>query len=155
MNGHTPPALIPAAWLVLVATVLAYLTGVISVGYLSPPIAGVVANLEAVVATVLAWVLLGEHLGLPQVAGGLLVLAGAFAAQISKPAAVETGTAGRSDGATEVVAGATAPGSAASGAAPSGSTASRAVGTAQEGRERVAAAERGVSGRSSRTSRSD
>ncbi|MFJ9845645.1 EamA family transporter [Kitasatospora sp. NPDC101155] len=160
MNGHTLPALIPAAWMVLVATVLAYLTGVISVGYLSPPIAGVVANLEAVVATVLAWVLLGEHLGLPQVAGGLLVLAGAFAAQISKPAAVETGAAGRSGGATEVVAGATAPGSAASGAAPSGtapsgSTASRAVGTAQEGRERVAAAERGVSGRSSRTSRSD
>ncbi|MFE5584296.1 DMT family transporter [Kitasatospora sp. NPDC056531] len=149
MNGHTLPALIPAAWMVLVATVLAYLTGVISVGYLSPPIAGVVANLEAVVATVLAWVLLGEHLGLPQVTGGLLVLAGAFAAQISKPAVVEAGAAGHSGGVTEVVAGATA-----SGAAASGATASRAVGPAQEGRERVAAAERGVSGRSSRTSRS-
>ncbi|MFH8382947.1 EamA family transporter [Kitasatospora sp. NPDC018058] len=93
MNGHTLPALIPAAWMVLIATVLAYLTGVVSVGYLSPPIAGVVANLEAVVATVLAWVLLGEHLGLPQVAGGLLVLVGAFAAQISKPAEGEAGSA--------------------------------------------------------------
>jgi drug/metabolite transporter (DMT)-like permease len=86
MNGHSLPALLPAAWMVLVATVLAYLTGVVSVQYLSPPVAGVVANLEAVVATVLAWVLLGEHLGTPQLIGGLLVLAGAFAAQSSKPA---------------------------------------------------------------------
>ncbi|MFJ8434484.1 EamA family transporter [Kitasatospora sp. NPDC094019] len=102
MNGHTLPALIPAAWMVLVATVLAYLTGVVAVRHLSPPVAGVVANLEAVVATVLAWVLLGEHLGLPQVTGGLLVLAGAFAAQASKPAAPETvgaaGPPGAADG---------------------------------------------------------
>ncbi|MER5355701.1 EamA family transporter [Kitasatospora sp. NPDC002551] len=85
MNGHSLPALLPAAWMVLVATVLAYLTGVVAVQHLSPPVAGVVANLEAVVATALAWVLLGEHLGVPQTAGGLLVLAGAFAAQASKP----------------------------------------------------------------------
>ncbi|MFJ5926376.1 EamA family transporter [Kitasatospora sp. NPDC092948] len=81
MNGHHLPALVPALWMVLVATVLAYLTGVASVQYLSPPVAGVVANLEAVVATVLAWILLGEHLGTAQLAGGALVLAGAFAAQ--------------------------------------------------------------------------
>ncbi|WP_406113640.1 EamA family transporter [Kitasatospora purpeofusca] len=97
MNGHTLPALLPAAWMVLIATVLAYLTGVVAVRHLSPPVAGVVANLEAVVATVLAWVLLGEHLGLPQVTGGLLVLAGAFAAQASKPAAADaSGAAGKS-----------------------------------------------------------
>ncbi|MFF7455064.1 DMT family transporter [Kitasatospora sp. NPDC008115] len=113
MNGHTLPALLPAAWMVLIATVLAYLTGVVAVQHLSPPVAGVVANLEAVVATVLAWVLLGEHLGLPQTAGGLLVLAGAFAAQASKPAkaagADPAGAAGN-------------PGSAA-GAVPAGATA--------------------------------
>ncbi|WP_395296082.1 DMT family transporter [Kitasatospora hibisci] len=95
MNGHSVPALLPAAWMVLIATVLAYLTGVIAVRHLSPPVAGVVANLEAVVATVLAWILLGEHLGLPQTAGGLLVLAGAFAAQAGKPGAApeDTGSA--------------------------------------------------------------
>ncbi|MEU6232141.1 EamA family transporter [Kitasatospora sp. NPDC047058] len=112
MNGHSLPAVIPAAWMVLVATVLAYLTGVIAVKHLSPAVAGVVANLEAVVATVLAWVLLGEHLGVPQTAGGLLVLAGAFAAQASKPAgaaearavdagAAETGAAEAGAGAAE------------------------------------------------------
>ncbi|WP_371481374.1 EamA family transporter [Kitasatospora sp. NBC_00315] len=85
MNGHTLPALVPALWMILVATVLAYLTGVVAVRHLSPAVAGVVANLEAVVATVLAWVLLGEHLGPAQITGGLLVLAGAFAAQIGTP----------------------------------------------------------------------
>lgn len=84
MNGHQLPAVLPAAWMVLVATVLAYLTGVVSVRHLSPPVAGVVANVEAVVATVLAWVLLGEHLGVPQLVGGTLVLIGAFAAQASR-----------------------------------------------------------------------
>lgn len=94
MNGHRIPALLPAAWMVLVATVLAYLTGVLSVRYLSPPVAGVIANVEAVVATVLAWVLLGEHLGGPQLAGGLLVLIGAFAAQAGRaaPAPAPAGT---------------------------------------------------------------
>ncbi|MDH6135176.1 drug/metabolite transporter (DMT)-like permease [Kitasatospora sp. MAA4] len=84
MNGHLIPAVLPAVWMVLVATVLAYLTGVVSVRHLSPPVAGVVANVEAVVATVLAWVLLGEHLGAPQLLGGALVLTGAFAAQLGR-----------------------------------------------------------------------
>ncbi|MFD8480991.1 DMT family transporter [Kitasatospora sp. NPDC059673] len=86
MNGHQLPALVPALWMILIATVLAYLTGIASVQHLSPPVAGVIANLEAVVATVLAWVLLGEHLGVPQLAGGTLVLAGAFAAQSASSA---------------------------------------------------------------------
>ncbi|MFF7636648.1 DMT family transporter [Kitasatospora sp. NPDC008050] len=82
MAGHQIPALLPAAWMILVATVLAYLTGVVSVRHLSPPVAGVVANIEAVVATVTAWFLLDEHLGTLQLFGGLLVLLGAFAAQV-------------------------------------------------------------------------
>ncbi|MFF4749836.1 EamA family transporter [Streptomyces sp. NPDC002514] len=86
MNGGTVPAIALLAWIVLVATVVAYITGVLSVRRLSPPVAGVVACLEAVVATVLAWVLLGEHLSLPQLAGGAVVLVGAFIAQSSTPA---------------------------------------------------------------------
>ncbi|WEH42938.1 EamA family transporter [Streptomyces sp. AM 2-1-1] len=85
MNGHEVPAWLLLTWVVLVATVLAYLTGVVSVRLLSPQVAGVVACLEAVVATVLAWVLLGEHLSGPQLAGGLVVLAGAWIAQSAAP----------------------------------------------------------------------
>ncbi|MFR9731616.1 EamA family transporter [Saccharopolyspora sp. MS10] len=85
--GAPFPALLLVGWVVLVSTVLAYLTGIVAVRWLSPPVAGAVAFLEPVVATVLAWLLLGEHVGPWQLAGGALVLAGAFVAQRSAPAA--------------------------------------------------------------------
>ncbi|MFF3906114.1 DMT family transporter [Streptomyces sp. NPDC001848] len=86
MNGTPVPAAALLAWIILIATVLAYVTGVLSVRRLSPQVAGVVACLEAVIATVLAWVLLGEHLSAPQIIGGAVVLVGAFIAQSSAPA---------------------------------------------------------------------
>ncbi|MFJ5678818.1 EamA family transporter [Streptomyces sp. NPDC093097] len=107
LNGATVPAVLLLVWIVLVATVVAYATGVVSVRRLSPQIAGVVACLEAVIATVLAWVLLGEHLSAPQIAGGAVVLIGAFVAQSAKPPAasgergsitVATGGAPAADG---------------------------------------------------------
>ncbi|MEU3892143.1 EamA family transporter [Streptomyces sp. NPDC029041] len=85
MDGRPVAAGVLLAWIVLVATVVAYVTGVVSVRRLSPQVAGVVACLEAVIATVLAWVLLGEHLSAPQIAGGAIVLVGAFIAQSSTP----------------------------------------------------------------------
>ncbi|TGB09624.1 EamA family transporter [Streptomyces sp. MZ04] len=86
MDGSSVPAWALIGWIVLVATVIAYVTGVLSVRRLSPQVAGVVACLEAVIATVLAWVMLGEHLSAPQIIGGAVVLAGAFIAQSSAPA---------------------------------------------------------------------
>ncbi|MER7900858.1 EamA family transporter [Streptomyces sp. NPDC096046] len=86
MDGRPVAAVVLLAWIVLVATVVAYITGVLSVRRLSPQVAGVVACIEAVIATVLAWVLLGEHLSAPQIAGGVIVLVGAFIAQSSTPA---------------------------------------------------------------------
>ncbi|MEU0358418.1 EamA family transporter [Streptomyces cyaneofuscatus] len=85
MNGTGVPAWVLLGWIVLIATALAYGTGVVSVRMLSPQVAGVVACLEAVIATVLAWVLLGEHLSAPQLIGGFVVLTGAFIAQSSAP----------------------------------------------------------------------
>ncbi|QKV91288.1 EamA family transporter [Streptomyces sp. NA02950] len=90
LGGARVPAVLLLAWIVLVATVVAYLTGVLSVRRLSPQVAGVVACLEAVIATVLAWVLLDEHLGAVQVVGGVVVLAGALIAQTSAPKAAAT-----------------------------------------------------------------
>ncbi|MEX2970292.1 DMT family transporter [Streptomyces sp. C184] len=102
MNGTRVPAVLLLAWIVLVATVAAYLTGVVSIRRLSPQVAGVVACLEAVIATVLAWFLLGEHLSAPQLVGGLVVLTGAFIAQSAKPQTTETvrvaGAGGAEDG---------------------------------------------------------
>ncbi|UQI44782.1 EamA family transporter [Streptomyces sp. HU2014] len=91
MDGTRLPAALLLGWIVLIATVAAYVTGVLSVRRLSPQVAGVVACLEAVVATVLAWVLLGETLSAPQLAGGAVVLLGAFIAQSSTPKAPAEG----------------------------------------------------------------
>ncbi|RNL70333.1 EamA family transporter [Streptomyces sp. I6] len=85
--GTVVPAVLLVGWIVLVATVVAYVTGVVAVRRLSPQVAGVVACLEAVIATVLAWVLLREHLSAPQIVGGAVVLVGAFIAQSSTPKA--------------------------------------------------------------------
>ncbi|MER6998939.1 EamA family transporter [Streptomyces sp. NPDC000410] len=94
MGGTSVPAGLLLGWIVLVATVVAYVTGVVSVRRLSPQVAGVVACLEAVIATVLAWVLLGEHLSPPQIIGGAVVLVGAFIAQSSTPKAPSGPVAG-------------------------------------------------------------
>ncbi|MBB5122534.1 membrane protein [Streptomyces eurocidicus] len=96
MDGTRLPAALLLGWIVLIATVAAYVTGVLSVRRLSPQVAGVVACLEAVIATVLAWVLLGETLSAPQIAGGAVVLLGAFIAQSSTPKAPAEGPVGGS-----------------------------------------------------------
>ncbi|TLQ47147.1 EamA family transporter [Streptomyces marianii] len=96
LAGTTVPAALLLGWIVLIATVVAYVTGVVSVRRLSPQVAGVVACLEAVIATMLAWVLLGEHLSAPQIAGGAVVLVGAFIAQSSTPKAASGPVAGGS-----------------------------------------------------------
>ena len=80
------PAYAFVLWIVLVTTVISYLTGVLAVRMLSPQVAGVVSYLESIVATVLAWLLLGESLTGLQLTGGVLVLVGAFVAQRSTPA---------------------------------------------------------------------
>ncbi|WP_199547781.1 DMT family transporter [Streptomyces sp. N35] len=85
MDGTAVSGWLLLGWVVLIATVLAYGTGLLSVRRLSPQVAGVVAYLEAVVATVLAWFLLGEHLSAPQIIGGVVVLTGAFIAQSATP----------------------------------------------------------------------
>lgn len=69
--------------LIVVGTVLAYLTGIAAVRGLSAPIAAIVATLEAVVASVLAWALLGETMTAVQIGGGVIVLVGASLAQRS------------------------------------------------------------------------
>ncbi|MHA6800612.1 EamA family transporter [Bounagaea algeriensis] len=86
LSGHELPAVVAVVWIVLVSTVFAYLTGILAVRRLSAPIAGAIAYLEPVVATVLAWWLLGEQLGAVQLTGGALVLVGAYVAQRSATA---------------------------------------------------------------------
>lgn len=118
LGDRDVPALVLMGWIVLVSTVVSYLTGVIAVRRLSPQIAAVVSCVEAVVGTVLAWFLLGEHLGGSQIAGGALVLAGAFAAQTAAPGRAE-------ELAQPGVTGPTGPAAAAGGHAPAAARGAR------------------------------
>jgi drug/metabolite transporter (DMT)-like permease len=83
LGEHATRGWVLAALLVVVSTVIAYVTSVAAVHRLSAPIAGAVGYVEAVAAAVFAWLLLGEHLSTVQLAGGLIVLIGAFVAQRS------------------------------------------------------------------------
>ncbi|MDN3356188.1 DMT family transporter [Actinomadura sp. DC4] len=82
-GDHTAPGWLLLTLLVLVSTVIAYVASVAAVHRLSAPIAGAVGYVEAVAASVFAWLTLGEHLSPVQIAGGVIVLAGAFVAQRS------------------------------------------------------------------------
>ncbi|MEW9529230.1 DMT family transporter [Microbispora sp. NPDC049125] len=95
VGGHTLPVAGAAVWLVLVATVAAYLTGVTAVRRLSAAVGATVASIEVIAGAVIAWVLLGEHLGAAQIIGGAIVLAGALLAQTAtiRPAASRDRTA--------------------------------------------------------------
>jgi drug/metabolite transporter (DMT)-like permease len=57
------------------------------------PRVAVVATLEPVLATVLAWIVHGEALAAPQVAGGVLVLAAVAWVQAHAPAELESAPA--------------------------------------------------------------
>ncbi|MDH2429854.1 DMT family transporter [Sphaerisporangium sp. TRM90804] len=87
LGGNTLPVLAAALWLVAIATVLAYFTGVVAVRRLTAAVGATVASLEVVAGAVIAWFLVGERLGAAQIIGGAVVLAGALLAQ-----AATTGT---------------------------------------------------------------
>ncbi|MFG3438992.1 DMT family transporter [Nonomuraea sp. NPDC047897] len=80
-GGVTLPVAGAYLWMVLIATVTAYILGVNAVRRLSAAVGATVASLEVIGGAVVAWALLGETLGGFQILGGLLVLSGALLAQ--------------------------------------------------------------------------
>lgn len=80
----------PPVWallivLAVVSTVLAYLAGITALRHLPASVASVLGLCEPLVATGLAWVLLGEALSLVQVIGAAVLLAGATVVQLNSP----------------------------------------------------------------------
>ncbi|URM93234.1 EamA family transporter [Actinomadura madurae] len=79
--GHTAPGWTLVAWIGIVSTVLAYLTGVAGLQRLSAQVGGAICYTEAVAAALIAWAALGERLTAVQMLGGAVVLTGAYIAQ--------------------------------------------------------------------------
>ncbi|MEV6860900.1 DMT family transporter [Streptosporangium subroseum] len=80
-GGYLLPALAAVIWMIVIATVAAYILGVTAVRRLSAAVGSTVASVEVVAGAVIAWVLVGEALGPFQIVGGLIVLLGAYLAQ--------------------------------------------------------------------------
>ncbi|MBP2477197.1 drug/metabolite transporter (DMT)-like permease [Crossiella equi] len=87
-----PPGWALLAWVVLVGTVGAYLTGILSLRFLTAPVAGVLATAEVVVAAAVAWLLLGETLTAVQLTGASVLLTGVVLAQL--PSRAQPGPTG-------------------------------------------------------------
>ncbi|MFC5831645.1 EamA family transporter [Nonomuraea insulae] len=86
-GGLSLPVPVAYLWMVLVATVVAYILGVNAVRRLSAAVGATVASLEVIGGAVVAWALVGETLGAFQIVGGLIVLSGALLAQTATASA--------------------------------------------------------------------
>ncbi|MFC7040500.1 EamA family transporter [Nonomuraea rubra] len=80
-DGLELPVAVAYLWMVVVATVVAYILGVSAVRRLSAAVGATVASLGVIGGAVVAWGLVGETLGGFQIAGGMIVLSGALLAQ--------------------------------------------------------------------------
>lgn len=69
--------------LALVATALAYVTGMAGLRQLPSSVVSVLSLLETVVATAAAWALLGQSLSIVQLGGGVLLLTGGLIVQLT------------------------------------------------------------------------
>jgi len=78
----SPPVWVLLLTLAVVATVVAYLLGMASLRHLPSSVVSVLSLIEPVVATTLAWALLGQALSPVQVAGGVVLLSGALIVQV-------------------------------------------------------------------------
>jgi drug/metabolite transporter (DMT)-like permease len=67
---------VPMLWLVLVATVIAYLSGIGAIMRLGSRVASFAGLTEVPIAVLIAWVVLSEMPGTPQLVGGILILCG-------------------------------------------------------------------------------
>jgi drug/metabolite transporter (DMT)-like permease len=84
LSEHSVPVWALVAFVVVVGTMITFwlLTG--SLRHISATRASIVATLEPVVATVVAWAWLGETFGATQLLGGLIVIAGILVAQSAR-----------------------------------------------------------------------
>ena len=84
LSEHSSPVWLLVAFIIVVGTMVTFslLTGALR--HISATRASIVATLEPVIATVVAWLWLGETFGATQLIGGAVVLAGIFLAQSAR-----------------------------------------------------------------------
>lgn len=91
LGGLEAPVWLTLLVLAVLCTVLPYLAGLRALRSLPSALASVLALMEPLVAAVLAWLLLGQALGLTQLAGAVILLAGAVLVQLAGPKPLPAG----------------------------------------------------------------
>ncbi|MGC0362508.1 drug/metabolite transporter (DMT)-like permease [Rhodococcus sp. 27YEA15] len=81
---HTVGIWLPLLVLVLVSTVVAYLTGIAAITLLGPTVGSLVSLTEVLCAVVAAWLLVGESITFGQAMGGIAVVAGLIIAKLGQ-----------------------------------------------------------------------
>jgi len=76
LAGRSVPWFVPVLWLILVATVVAYLTGIAAITRLGTRVSSFVGLTEVLFAVLIAWLLLAELPGPGQLVGGACIVAG-------------------------------------------------------------------------------
>lgn len=84
LAGRTVSWILPVAVLVLVATVAAYVTGILAAQRLGSKVASFVALTEVMFAVLAAWLIIGELPGTVQLLGGLLIVAGVVCVRVDE-----------------------------------------------------------------------
>ena len=84
LSEHSAPVWLLVGFIVVIGTMVTFslLTGALR--HISATRASIVATLEPVIATVIAWIWLGETFGATQLIGGAIVLVGIFLAQSAR-----------------------------------------------------------------------
>ena len=85
------PAWAAMLYVVMVGTVSAYVLSIAALRHLPSPVVGVLSTVEIVVASVTAWILLGERLGGIELAGAAILFAGVVLAQLRPAAPADSG----------------------------------------------------------------
>jgi drug/metabolite transporter (DMT)-like permease len=89
---HTPLWALLLA-IAVIATVIAYLAGMAALRHLPSSVVSVLSLVEPVVATALAWAVLGQSLSPVQVVGGVVLLTGAVVVQMTRRTTPESPSA--------------------------------------------------------------
>jgi drug/metabolite transporter (DMT)-like permease len=88
LHGHLSSVHLPVwslmAWMILLGTIVPFALLVASLRYISATRAGIVAMVEPVAGTIVAWAWLGESLAGVQLVGAAIVLASIFLAQSAR-----------------------------------------------------------------------
>ncbi len=92
-HGQGVPVGLLLAYLVLGGSMASFLLIAAAMRHLPPTSVGIVGMVEPVIATVVAWLVLGERVGPVQLAGGALILAGVTLAETARTAAGPAGGA--------------------------------------------------------------